>query len=699
MTDLAKLVVRLEAETSRYQKELEGARKQLKRFDEDTTKLAKNVGKGLAVAATAAATAIGVLIYKSLEQADHLNDLSKSTGVSVENLSKLGFIAAQSGADLDTLSVGLKKLNNNISEAAGNAKSDAAIAFKAMGISVRDASGNVKAADVVLAELADKFATYKDGPNKVAIALALLGKAGEALIPTLNEGAAGFKAMGEQAEKAGAVISTDTAKAADEFNDRVGRLKLGVAGFGNQVLEQLLPAMNNLSKTWEEDADRAGSLAAGAKLMADVLKGVATIGIGVVSVFQQVGRAIYGVVAAQFALAKGDFRQAGREIASTFVDITKNVASDAAKIKALWADTVPSAKAAADGVKAIGDATKKDAPNLAGAKALATTVDKVAEAAKRAREKLDDMNKGIAEQVATFDLGDAAATKYRLTQGSLADDVSRAGKAGLELRDSIIANAEAFERLGRAKEVAEALKGVNAQIAELKGNTAEAELARFDQSNAELVKKLRQDGNQAGLEQLASLRSLIEAQARYNVLQQDAERIQTDLAIAEERIKNSREAGAITEFDSLKQTSEARQKAHDELGAIYEQQKKIAEESGNPALIEGAKKFGAAIEDLGSQVDLVGQKVRSIGEDVVTGFLTDLASGAKSLKDTVKDALDNIASQLLEFAARNLAQNFIGGLFGAAGGGGGAGGFLSSLFGRAGGGGVRAGQQIGRAHV
>ncbi|HXI99560.1 MAG TPA: phage tail tape measure protein, partial [Gemmatimonadaceae bacterium] len=196
MTDLASLVVRMQADNSQYIKALDQATAKLNKFAHEQenafTQLKDQfVELGAKFAAGFAIEKIIEFTASSIESAAALERLSQTTGISTESLSALRLAAAASGLSADEMGVAYKKLNVSIEEAAGNAQSKAAVAFKALGISVTDASGNLKTADQILPELADKFASFADGPNKVALAVALLGKQGQNLIPVLNQGSAG----------------------------------------------------------------------------------------------------------------------------------------------------------------------------------------------------------------------------------------------------------------------------------------------------------------------------------------------------------------------------------------------------------------------------------------------------------------------------------------------------------------------------
>jgi hypothetical protein len=129
-----------------------------------------------------AATGAALLTKSAIDAADHLNDLSKATGVAVETLGGIGFAAGQAGSDLDGVSAAFGKLNLKIAEAARGEK-EAADAFRKMGVEIRNASGQVRTADEIFRDVAAAFESYADGPEKAALGNAIFGKSYQALLP------------------------------------------------------------------------------------------------------------------------------------------------------------------------------------------------------------------------------------------------------------------------------------------------------------------------------------------------------------------------------------------------------------------------------------------------------------------------------------------------------------------------------------
>lgn len=711
MTDLAKLVVRLEAETSKYVDALEKANKKLDKFAKDTDLSLAKVGKSFVVVGLAAATALAALTKNAIDSADHLNDLSKQSGVSVENIQRLAFAFKQGGVDSEGFATLLKKLNQSISEGAGDAKSQAAVAYKLLGINLKDAAGHAKTADVVLSELADKFAKYSDGPNKTALALALMGKAGQQAIPTLNEGSKALAELGDKAAKAGLVISSETAAAADELNDKLELLKEGFTkGVGAALASNLLPSLNRLADDISENVEKFGTFQRIAEVAAASVRVFAAAGIAVVSIFSGVGKVIGGLGAAIASFAQGlgniavgafklathawdeaavafatgvdNLKKGGLIVGDVFSDVAGDIKNDFKTIKDVFNSE---SSGLIEEVKVTVKKIKDEAPNLAAAKVAS-------DASVQAIKKLGDLNIKLKEQVATFGLGEVAAIKYRLSVGDLADEVKAAGAAGQKLVDSIIEQTAQLEKLKNA----DAVSSIDNQILELTGHIKEASMAAFDLQNKVLKASLQESGDQEGLKKLETLKQLMAAQAEYTEQQRAAQKIQDDLSRSEDQIQNALLMGAETDLTALQKTGEARAKAVDQLDEVYKKMKAIADLSGNPQLIEDAKKFGDQIDDLRARTDLLGQKAAAVFEDAFGNAFADLITGAKSAGDAIKSFFQDLQRQAAAAIAKNFAQQIFGSLGNSSGSGGTAGTLASiagALFGggRAGGGPVQAG--------
>lgn len=195
------------------------------------------LGTGLSLAGLVSFAKSGI------DAADNLNKLAQKVGVSVESLSAFQYAAKLSDVSAEQLATGLTRLARAASDAqAGTGES--AEAFRALGIAVTNSSGQLKGTEDLLLDVAEQFAGIEDGAGKTALAMRLFGRAGADLIPLLNQGRSGFAELRAEAERLGVVISSNTAKAAEEFNDNLTRLSSGAEALKIQLANELLPTLN-----------------------------------------------------------------------------------------------------------------------------------------------------------------------------------------------------------------------------------------------------------------------------------------------------------------------------------------------------------------------------------------------------------------------------------------------------------------------
>lgn len=339
MTDLAKLVVTLEAETAAYQAKLELAERKLREFQEDGESRLGKFALGIAGFAAAAGVAFAALVGHAINAADEMNDLSKSTGISTEALSQLKFAAEQSGTDLDSVVQGLKKLGTAAVSAAKGSTAQVA-AFGQLGVSVKDANGELKGTEQLLLETAEVFSQYEDGVGKTAIATELFGKAGNKLIPFLNEGKDGIEKLKARADELGLTLSGSAAQAADDFNDKLNELKAAVTGIGTQAARQLLPVLNNIASAFIETAAGEEAIAAASAGLTTALKFVVDVGFRVYQTFKQAGEGLGALGAAAVAAAHGNFSEAIDILKARNEDYEKDAKSSAEFLDHLWNGTL-----------------------------------------------------------------------------------------------------------------------------------------------------------------------------------------------------------------------------------------------------------------------------------------------------------------------------------------------------------------------
>jgi hypothetical protein len=227
------------ADSAALTTELDRTRGALAAFGADVAKTGAMIG----VAITAAYAAVGLGVNNAISQMAEFSKQSQKIGVPVETLSALKLAADESGVSMEQLTKGVGKLSKAMVEAASKPTSQAADAFRALGVSVTDAEGKIRPTQDIITSIAGKFEGLKDGAGKTAVSIALFGKSGAEMIPMLNMGADGLGRMMEQAAKFGIVIDTQTATAAKHFTDTLVQLGAAKDGIIVKLTEYMLPAL------------------------------------------------------------------------------------------------------------------------------------------------------------------------------------------------------------------------------------------------------------------------------------------------------------------------------------------------------------------------------------------------------------------------------------------------------------------------
>jgi TP901 family phage tail tape measure protein len=224
--------------------------------------------------ALAAAFSVGAIIRftrQAISSADEIGKWSQRIGIATESLSALKFQAEAAGIGIGSFQTALDQLSRTVGGAA-RGQGEYVQTLQRLGVSAVDTQGRIRGLDDVMGDIADAFQAMPDGPAKAEAAMRLFGRAGTDMIPMLNEGRAGMAHWREEAEAAGVIVSQQTAKAAEEFNNNLTRLKNALSGVWMQIAEHLLPHLKSLTDWLLKSQRETGALSAVAETLADVFK-------------------------------------------------------------------------------------------------------------------------------------------------------------------------------------------------------------------------------------------------------------------------------------------------------------------------------------------------------------------------------------------------------------------------------------------
>jgi len=213
---------------------------------------------------------------------DDIAKMARRTGVGVEALSELRFAASQSGTELKSLELGLRRMQRSIYDA-GRELSTAVDALADLGLTFKDLDGLSPEAQFKL--IADRLASLEDPTTKAAIAMSLFGRSGTMLLPMMAKGAKGIEDLQAKARKLGLTMSTQDALAAERFTDAMDSLWKSVKMAVFHIGAALAPVLQDLAEKSTDYVIRAGQwIKANSGLIVSALKltaGLLALGIAV----------------------------------------------------------------------------------------------------------------------------------------------------------------------------------------------------------------------------------------------------------------------------------------------------------------------------------------------------------------------------------------------------------------------------------
>lgn len=411
--DLIANVARLQADMDAIKRSVGGTMAEVARM----TDLAKN-----AMAALGVSMSIGALmiwVRSAVDAGDTTKQLADKTGLAAEEVAGLQLAYQQAGLGSDGMSSSIAKLSKQMVE--GNK------AFDQLGVSTHNADGTLRGTKDVLYDVADAFQGLQGGAAKAALAQEIFGKSGADMLPLLNGGSEGLREMADMAERLGLVIDSDTAEAADKFNDTTELLGLGLQGVARQVAAQLLPTLNSLAGNFLESMTKGDNLRKVAEGLATAFWLLYTAGAVVVEVFSTAGKAIGGVAAAAVLALKGDFAGAKAALSSMMSDVKEGWANTAKTIASTWSDAGGATVAAMAGMVGAGRQLKLQTNEQEAASKAAA-----AEAKKHAEELRKLQEAGAAYVQGLQDKNDVAAQELALGRS-----LTESEKAQLDLEKKL----------------------------------------------------------------------------------------------------------------------------------------------------------------------------------------------------------------------------------------------------------------------
>ena len=220
---------------------------------------AENIASATSKMSTVAAKGLTSLIDLGIaagKDADDLLTLSKQTGLSTDALQKMSYASNLIDVDVSTITSSITKMRKNLIN-------NEAI-FEAIGVAVRDANGEYRTTEEIFNDVVVALGNIDNETERDTRAMQIFGNSADQLAGILDDGGAALKALGEEAENKGLIISEEDVAKAGEFNDQIDKLKAQVKGsFGQaavRVAEAITPLLEKIATIIESLSEKIANV-------------------------------------------------------------------------------------------------------------------------------------------------------------------------------------------------------------------------------------------------------------------------------------------------------------------------------------------------------------------------------------------------------------------------------------------------------
>ena len=201
-------------------------------------------------AAAAVVTGMGALGMSAINTADDLETLSKQTGLSTDEIQKMQYASELVDVSLDSITGALKKMKPKMT--------DSNETFAKLGVSIRDADGNMRSATDVFYDSLTALSQIENETERDQVAMELFGKGADELAGIIDDGGQALKDYGKEAEDLGLIMGGDELEALSAINDQVVQLKNQFKGsalkLGAKIAEAAAPIVEKLAAGLEKVA-------------------------------------------------------------------------------------------------------------------------------------------------------------------------------------------------------------------------------------------------------------------------------------------------------------------------------------------------------------------------------------------------------------------------------------------------------------
>ncbi|WP_198333632.1 hypothetical protein [Psychrobacter namhaensis] len=326
---LSRLSILLHADTAAFRRDMDNAQSRLGRFGVGAKQAMKVAAVGIAAGAGVAAAAIGGIAKEQMAAAAEFERFAQLSNTTAVEFQKLAAGAARYGIEADKLSDIYKDMNDRVGDFVQTGGGPLADFFENIAPKVGVTAKSFK--NLSGPESLQLFYSSLEKANlsqaDMVFYMESIASDSTALQPLLANNGQGFKELGDQAQKAGGIMSQSTLDSTRKLNQDLASLKTSFQGVKVQIYEAVLPALIQAAEWFKANQDEIKSFINGivsvVKVMAPVVK-IAFTAVYNAGVF--LGEGIAKLVIG-FQTAKQKISDTATGIKNAFVNLPSAMAS------------------------------------------------------------------------------------------------------------------------------------------------------------------------------------------------------------------------------------------------------------------------------------------------------------------------------------------------------------------------------------
>lgn len=272
---------------------------------------------------------------ETAQLADEILTLSSITGMTTDTIQELNYAAELVDVSTDTMTGAMSRMIRSMDQAkdGGNEASEA---FRKLGLRVTDSYGKLKDSEQMFYDVIDALGRVRNETERDALAMQIFGRSARELNPLIEAGSQRLRELGEEAQKMGYVMDTDTLESFGRLDDAMQRFDNQTQAFKNSIAMVMLPVLTELFELLNKIDPKIiatvaiiGSIAIVAVTVMKSIGSLITTFSAMNPVMLKTTAIIVGVTAALIALAAiiGVIVGKGDEMNKTIANIGTNVGS------------------------------------------------------------------------------------------------------------------------------------------------------------------------------------------------------------------------------------------------------------------------------------------------------------------------------------------------------------------------------------